>query len=299
MRAIWSFWSKPFLAAHKSWWASERHHLLAWVLSVESARRFFPDTHLVTDDYGIRVLVDALQLPFQSVSSSLSRLASQDPDWWALGKLYTYREQTQPFIHIDNDVFLWKALPTRLLTAPILAQNPERFRFGGGWYCPERWQEAIDATNGWLPEEWRWYTHLKGNEAVCCGILGGQAVDFVRGYADKAIRMLEHPANRPAWASIDRVGSNILFEQYFLSACLYWQLSHDGTPLGYAGPEYLFPDERSAYHSNAPVELGYTHLLGLAKRNPTLAHRLETRVQRDYPLAYERVQSYLAAQEAT
>ena len=33
MKAVWSFWSKPFAAHRHGSWASEKHHLSAWVLS--------------------------------------------------------------------------------------------------------------------------------------------------------------------------------------------------------------------------------------------------------------------------
>lgn len=114
LRAIWSFWSKPYWRQRRSGWASELHHWLAWILSVETARQHYPDTWLYTDDAGAEILVGQLGLPFVHVSTALNALASCDPDWWALGKVYTYSLQTAPFVHIDADVFLWKLLPERL-----------------------------------------------------------------------------------------------------------------------------------------------------------------------------------------
>jgi hypothetical protein len=111
MNAVWSFWSKPFLKSQKSMWCSEKQHLLSWILSVQQARKFFGKTVLFTDDYGAKMLVDGLQLDFDVVSTALNTLNDHDPKWWALGKIYTYGSQNDPFIHIDNDVFLWKRLP--------------------------------------------------------------------------------------------------------------------------------------------------------------------------------------------
>jgi hypothetical protein len=105
MNAVWSFWSKPYLEAWKSIWCSEKQHLLSWILSLQQARKFFGRTVLFTDDYGARMLVDGLQLEFDVVSTSLNSLNGHDPKWWALGKIYTYSSQHEPFIHIDNDVF--------------------------------------------------------------------------------------------------------------------------------------------------------------------------------------------------
>ena len=85
MRAVWSFWSKPFRAGRGSRWLSDYHSHLAWGLSVECARRHYPDTLLVTDDEGAALLVDRLKLPFARVSLELNQLRDRDPDWWALG----------------------------------------------------------------------------------------------------------------------------------------------------------------------------------------------------------------------
>jgi len=74
------------------------------------------------------MLVDGIGLEFDRVSTSLNALDAHDPGWWALGKLYTYRAQREPFVHLDNDVFLWRPLPERLASAPLLAQNPEPLR---------------------------------------------------------------------------------------------------------------------------------------------------------------------------
>src|SRR4051812_45760022 len=108
MRAVWSFWSKPWRARTGGTWRTERHHLLGWILSFEAARKHYPDTELITDDEGAQLLIDRLGLAFSRVSTSLNRLAAHDPRRWILGKLYAYREQSEPFVHLDTDVFLWK-----------------------------------------------------------------------------------------------------------------------------------------------------------------------------------------------
>jgi len=153
-RAVWSFWSKPFQTNRKAFWFSEKHHLLSWVLSFERARQLYPDTVLITDDDGVRMLVDGLGLEFHTVSNELNVLNTQNPDWWVSGKLYAYRAQTQPFVHLDSDVFLWKALPERVTMAPVIAQNPEYFNFGdeSALYRPEVYKATIESIQGWLPD---------------------------------------------------------------------------------------------------------------------------------------------------
>jgi hypothetical protein len=42
MKAVWSFWPKPYVTGRKVYWASEKHHWLYWILSLETARKHYP-----------------------------------------------------------------------------------------------------------------------------------------------------------------------------------------------------------------------------------------------------------------
>jgi hypothetical protein len=289
-KAVWSFWSLPFELHFRSAWASERHHWMAWCLSVECARRLGFETSLLTDDAGAATLVDHLQLPFDSVSLALNALGSADPHWWVLGKLYAYSMQTEPFVHIDSDVFLWKDLPARLKTASVLGQDEEEFPFGGpSHYRPDLYDRRIVEGGGWAPEEWQWYTALNGNKAVCCGILGGNDVAFIAHYAKTAMQFLQHPSNLAVWAPLTtRIGDAILFEQYFLSACIAFHRHTPASPHRPATVEYLFPTYAERIDPTAAARVGYTHLIGASKRNPKLVRRLEHRLARDFPQYYKR-----------
>src|SRR6476646_849506 len=110
MRAVWSFWTKPFKEHHHDVWFSEKHHLLSWALSFETARKHYPETALITDEEGAELLVGHLGLEFEHVSTELSELRDADERWWVLGKLRAYCVQQEPFVHLDNDVFLWARL---------------------------------------------------------------------------------------------------------------------------------------------------------------------------------------------
>jgi hypothetical protein len=289
VRAVWSFWTKPFYAHHRRVWLSDFHHLLAWVLSVGAARRHYPDTALITDELGARLLADRLGLPFDHVSTGLAELRDADPQWWVLGKLWAYRAQDRAFLHIDNDVFLWNPLPEALTQAPVFAQNPEWFPIAdGSWYRPEAYDHAIRAGGGWVPDEWSRAVAARRNRAVCCGFLGGNAVDFLRYYAGTAMRMIRHPANQAAWAGFgSTVSDNILIEQYLLAACIDYHRKRGRSEYRGANIRYLFRSSREAFNGFAAARAGYTHLIGAAKNNPALARRLEERVARDYPSYFE------------
>ncbi|MBD1865417.1 MULTISPECIES: DUF6734 family protein [Trichocoleus] len=298
-RSVWSFWTKPFRSHRQTIWFSEKHHLLAWILSLETARKHYPETALVTDDAGAKMLIDGLGLEFDSVTTELNALQAQDPDWWILGKLWAYRSQTQPFIHVDNDVFLWKPLPPVVNTAPVLAQNPEYFVFGKPlatcwWYRPEIFNHRVKSTNGWLPDEWNWYFAKRRNLAYCCGIMGGAQVDFIRHYADMALRIAADPGNQAALALMDnKLGDCLLIEQYFLAACIEYHQQLPDSLFADVSIECLFDSPEAAFSSQQPDQLGYTHLIGEAKRDAAIARRLEKRVAEEYPNQYQRCLRYL------
>ncbi|HEY1294534.1 MAG TPA: DUF6734 family protein [Chloroflexota bacterium] len=290
MLAVWSFWTKPFRHHHHRVWASEKHHLLAWVLSVETARPHFERTVLITDDEGARMLIDGVGLRFDQVWPLLNVLDDEDPLWWSLGKLFAYRAQTEPFVHIDSDCFLWKPLPARMLEADVLAQSPERFDWGGGsYYHPEALPPVIAAERGWLPDALAWYLSIQGNAALNCGVFGGNNLEFIRGYADQAIHMVQHPANREVWRHFgDRISENLIAEQYLLAACI-----DDARARGVGlDVQYLFESTDRAFEPGLAARAGFTHLIGLAKADPDLARRLDRRIRHDYPEYYARCAAY-------
>lgn len=281
MRAVWSFWTMPYRLRAGWQWRTSRDHLLSWILSVETARQHFLHTALYTDDAGACLLVDGLGLNFTEVSTVLNGLENQDPDWWMLGKLLTYQQQREPFVHLDSDVYLWKSLPQRLLTAPVLAQHAEDGR-GLPWYDADFCESTIRSKGeGCIPIEWCWYrARSRCQQAACCGIVGGNDLEFIGRYASTVIRILEDPRNRLAFAqSWDKKVYNPFFEQYLLCACAAFHRVRI---------EYLFETSDVASMHRRATEIGYTHLIAGAKSNPAVVDRLESRVARDFPEHYER-----------
>jgi hypothetical protein len=293
VKAIWSFWTKPHDYRRRTW-SSERHHLLAWALSLGTVRQHYPHTTLHTDTPGAKLLVDALGLEFESVSTALDELEKCDPAWWGLAKLDAYRTQTEPFLHFDNDTFLWNRLPRRIEEAQVIAQNPEDFFLGTSYYAPEKFDHVLLARDGWAPEEWKWYGSIgPRRRAACCGIFGGNNLAFIRHYANTAFAMAEDPRNSPGWALSEKKESdNLLFEQYLLSACVNFHRAREGSPFRSINVEYLFPSWDSAFDSRAAADVGYTHLIGGAKRHPEVAERLERRVAEEYPECYARIAAW-------
>ena len=247
------------------------------------------------------MLVDGIGLNFDHVSLALNALDDSDPEWWNLGKLYAYRAQETPFIHIDTDVFLWQRLPERLLAAPVFAQNPEYFIVGlhdsyyNPYYMPEKFEKLLlHDKQGWIPEEWLWCrrTFFDHQKAASCGIFGGTRTDFIRHYAELAIKFLEHQPNKTALSGLkDKSRHVILPEQYLLSACIDYHRHRSDSEFSAIGIEYLFPSVGDFYNASS---IGYTHLIAKSKSNASVVSRLEKRVMTDYPKQYLKCLEYIS-----
>jgi hypothetical protein len=286
MRAVWSFWSRPFEARKNFGWNRPLHHLLAWGLSLRVASRHYPETVLITDSAGKRLLVDQLGLPFTQVSTELDRLQGADADWWVLGKLVAYNIQDRPFLHLDTDVFLWNPLPPRLLQAQLFAQHPEypgahpTHCFGG----PHEIEQSFAAVGLELPAEWHWARSQ--DDAFFpqenCGIFGGTNIEFIRYYSGLSLDLVLNPKYRPAWARLgDKRPYTVIVEQFMLAACAAYHRFHPTSPFRGLKIQHLFKGGWEAFDHQHSTKRGYTHLIGGTKSNPSVARRIEERVKRE------------------
>jgi hypothetical protein len=296
MRAVWSFWSRPFHSYYGNIWCKPLHHLLAWGLSLQTASRHYPDTVLVTDRPGKTLLVDQLGLPFSEVSTELERLRDVDSGWWALGKLVAYSIQDQPFVHLDSDVFLWKRLPVHLLDSPVFTQNPEGFHDNDPHYRPQDIEWAFGEEALKLPLEWEWARSNRSHyPAENCGILGASHVEFLRYYARTAVDLVLRPENALAWSRLkDKRAYSVVLEQFFLSACVDFHGLQPASPYQGVRIGHLFPAGKNAFDPNDAARVGFTHLIGGAKSHPAVGRRLEERVRRENPAHLRRCEQVLA-----
>jgi hypothetical protein len=297
MRAVWSFWSRPFHSYYGSIWCKPLHHLLAWGLSVKTASQHYPDTVLITDRPGKKLLVDQLGLRFSDVSTELERLDNVDPGWWALGKLLAYSLQDRPFVHLDTDVFLWKRLPRHLTESPVFTQYPEGFHDHDPHYRPQDIEWAFAQQSAKLPVEWEWARSNRGPfPAENCGVLGGSQVEFLRYYAQTAVDLVLQPENAAAWSHLhDKRCYNIVLEQFFLSACAGFHRFHPTSPYRGVQISHLFSSWEDAFDPNYAARVGFTHLVAGAKSHPAIGRRLEERVRREDPGYFRRCEKVLAA----
>lgn len=237
-------------------------HLRSWAVSSTVARAAHGRLELVADSPGARVLADDLSLPFDTVSTALDALAAP-PEMWGVAKVLTYSQQSEPFVHIDADVFLAKPLPERVTRAKLCAQSlesPEEMpQFKGIYALP---LQSMRAALPWLPRSIRGPGPARA--AYNCGIFGGTDLAAVNTYAREALTLMTCPENVRAWLSIGATPGacgpyNVVIEQLLL----YEEAFRLGVPV-----ETLFESIAAAYEPGRAGEVGYAHLMGSKVAEP-------------------------------
>lgn len=242
------------------------------VLSVQLARQQLGRAELYTDSRGARLFA-RLQLPFDAVHVVLDDF-SYPPHLWMASKLLTYRRQTEPFVHLDLDAYLWAPLPARLTGVAVIAQSSEE---DYGYY------DAVVAyflqRAGYQPDFICQHAVKYGAKvrALNAGLYGGHDLASLHASSEAALATIAHPANAAMFAQLlaGRAGGgelfydfNVLLEQYYAGVYCYER----GIEVG-----YVLKEQEPPY---------FTHLLAGAKRHPDHVAHLKARVARDYPHHY-------------
>ena len=124
VQSCWSCNQKDFLRLNAGWFAPE-YNLMSWALSCLQLEKYHNHVTLYADKVAAKILSDTLQLPYNQVIGDLDKLNRYNPGLWAVSKIDTYSRQKEPFLHIDNDVFIWQKFDDNLLKGDLIAQNME------------------------------------------------------------------------------------------------------------------------------------------------------------------------------
>lgn len=264
-KIVYSLWTAPSggdILNNAINWTTPRAQLLCLTLSVNIAKKHFKKIELVTDSAGWKI-IKQLKLPFTSVKTILDDIPKEKHSFWALGKIYAYQCQDEPFIHLDNDAILWNGLPEWALIAPVLVQNIE----DGDWY-----NQVYAHKVKHLGRELTYFPPMWGEvrEAYCTGIFGGTDIQFIKHYCNEVLKFINNDNNKKGWnKEINKGGYCIIFEQYILAI-----LSNA------YNKKIVFLDK----HLNIKnlEKLGYTHIWG-AKKDSKIEGMLEKAMKKHFP----------------
>jgi len=286
IRIIQTFWSgdhNPLECGYG--WSHAEHNLMSWALSCHSLREHYSHTELYTDQRGYETLVEILRLPYTKVHVVYDDSLCL-PQHWALAKIRTYAMQTEPFLHIDGDIYVPRPLSQEALSAPLVAQNRE---VGTVYY--RRMMENVQRHGEIkLPP---YITDALRNDSVASynmGMFGGTDLGFIHRYCQESFSFLKRNHMNDRSHPNSRVCCNILFEQVFFAVLADLEdrkvtsmLGRAVRDEGYSGHEFC----DLSYWSQRP----FFHLLGGHKHNPYNVDMLRLTLLRLYPDVLERITS--------
>ena len=181
----------------------------SWTYSCLTIKKYYPNLHLVTDSKGVELFKNVLQLPYVTFSNALDDLKDYHKGAWALGKLYTYQQQQEPFCHIDGDVFFFGPILKELENKSIFCQS---FDHNGIQYSEmhpyvhANFRDVPKAFEGDLSDTIKYFN---------VGIIGGSDIDLFQEYTAAAFRLIDQ--NQDKLDTINVTLFNLYYEQFLLS----------------------------------------------------------------------------------
>lgn len=269
MNALYSHWNTKYGG---NGYNNFSEFVMTMALSVLVTKKHYNKVKLVTNSMYKKILIDELEMPFDEVSTSHDRF-SELPGWlWGYTKIASLQEQSEEFVHIDNDVFLWSGIDTSVSSNPVYFQSLETpFKDFYRYYAP-----LLEFSKS-LPN---FPDIIKSNPvdyAFNCGVIGINDLDIIKEWF-KIVTDTVTDASNLAVYNNDReliIHQNLLHEQYFIaSLCKHRGLS-PGNGVGFI-IDYKNID-KDCYNKN------YTHLWGNSKKSEYIMKKVKNRLLKDHP----------------
>lgn len=287
MKIVQSYWSKPSLKTgninisdrNKGGWVDKKYNYMSWALSCLQFKKYYDKVELVTDAIGYDFLINKLELPYTSVRVDLDNLNDYHPDLWALGKIYAYSIQEEPFIHADGDIFIYDKFGSEFEKSSLIAQNFEK---GFNYY--EDLFKNIEQKFDYIPGVLNESKKLNGEIiAVNAGILGGTDIDFFKEYTAEAFKFVDRNISKINEVNIGMF--NTVFEQFLFHA----SAEKNNKEINYLLTDVNHAFDRLADFTGLPGKCKYIHTVGVYKRIKYIGDLLAYRLLTDYPEYYYKI----------
>lgn len=298
MKVLQTFWSKPLFNSDmtiisnraNAGWRNYRYTLLSMAYSCLTISKYYPNIHLYTDDYGLNLLYNILRLPYHDIHTNLNSIDNIDESFWAYGKIITYAEQEEPFIHIDNDIFLWNRLPKYIEEAKLSCQSMEMINK----YALTDYLSTIKYIRKHIPQAPHYIRNSRCTAAANLGIYGCNALEFNHYYCEEVKKTVREMYDGMIQSGKNRGRFNVIFEQLVFTE-LAEKENIPITCLVKSGDI----DELVKYCSieTAQQESKYAHCLGILKRYVYVCEQIEYRMKYEYPTYYSRILDFLRDSE--
>jgi hypothetical protein len=296
MKIVQSFWTKPFLQSDgfstrlNGGWPSRRYNYLSWALSCCQLRKYYPDIELITDDMGKFILIDKLQLPYTQVSTALNDINQYNSSLWCMGKVYAYSLQNTPFLHVDNDIFIWKPFDDRITHAGLTAQNKEARNLDYSSFLKD-----VHRIYPYVPDLFREFEGVNFAFSSNLGIAGGVDMDFYKTFTSEAFRFIQENNDfiNNNYHKKDLQHTNLVFEQCMFNVVAKKQKKE----ITYLFPGAIAIPAYVGFFHESDRNDGFVHCLDDYKQCRLVYRTLEMKVKTLYPDCYERIRELLDCSE--
>lgn len=285
MRIVQTLWSgeKNLLQDNFGWLAAE-YHIIAWSLSCLRLREHYDSVTLYADSH-TKHIFQRLELPYTEIHAVYDNLDIAHSNLWAFPKILTYEAQSEPFLHVDGDVFVNRKFPKRLLEADLIAQNEESPTL----YYNKIMDQLLHSLD-FIPHQLRYAIRNETVKSFNAGIMGGNDLPFFKTFSQSVKRFLKLNENSFK-TSVPSANINLLFEQLLFAElvcqekkhveCYYPELVEDNR---YSSHRFCNFDQTNKYSD-------YIHLIGSKKKDEMLCYQLRATLAKEYPSFYLRISS--------
>lgn len=208
-----------------------------------------------------------------------------DPELWMKSKIVTISAQKEPFVHVDNDVFLKK--PISFDFEKILVERKDL-----GFH---NYKTLISFFDQYCNDFSFWNPSL--TYAWSCGIIGFQDMKLKQEFVD-TFNTLENlfVSKRDDFMNFKNDIPNkghhlepgLLLEQYNLASLL---------AIKNIDPEILIPGETHQKQSDYANSIGYAHLFGASKYHPKNISSIEKLLKTKFYESYQKIEKKLKTRE--
>jgi hypothetical protein len=277
MKAIHSFWSKPYLANRWGLTDQYRKNIFTYALSALYAKRMFGNISLVCDTKGAELLEI---IGYDTIDISLNELENVNPKFWAYGKIKSLSLYNEPIVHLDGDVLLKgdNLIPIFDSSWDVLVQMKEIETHFSDTYT--EMLPVISEIMGW--------NYGRYNYAFNCGVLAFKDVAFKNRFCHTFFDSIEKcNGNMDLVDTIDqKYEINCALEQSLLTC-----MSENDNK--YVKEILTYGNKSLGDLDIIANELGYAHLWGKSKYNDYWLDKIKARLyQLDRNLYYKVVHQY-------
>lgn len=290
MKIIQSYWSKPYeesrLGNQMGGWYDKMFHYMSCALSCLKLSEFYP-IELITDRKGKEILIDKIGLPYQSVKEEFDQL-DYPTELWAIAKIITYNMQLEPFLHVDNDFYIWKPFPESIETGDLCVQSIEKEHIHNDLFVTEI-SDNLEYIPNAIIEQRR---NISDKRSINAGIIGGNNLAFIHNYSQEAIQFVEQ--NMGSLRKLkEPVHFNIVFEQYLF----YCMANQQKKTISCLLTELKDPGYRELVRFwDVPNSSAYIHTLASFKKDYLIGEQIAQRLWYEYPEYFLRIQKLIERQ---